>query len=358
MVYDLIALSGRFQVQETIKAVFPFGSGHINDTFKAVADGQSYLLQRINHHIFKDVYGLTNNLVGICRFLSQKVSNGEGYGLQVLNPILTKNGDYLLPDDNGNYWRMFDFVEGSRSYDRAENKEMAHEGGRTFGLFIKLLHDFPVETLTETIHGFHNYEFRFNQFEDALKSDVAGRVQEVTKEIVFIESRAKEMKRIHDLVEAGKIPLRVTHNDTKISNILFDQNNKGICVIDLDTVMPGCIHSDFGDAIRTFTNTTSEDEKDLSKVSMSLELFEAYAKGFLSETRDILSGEEVSQLAFSARYITWEQTLRFLTDYINGDVYYKTGYPGHNLIRARAQARLLESMEEQFEEMERIIQEV
>jgi hypothetical protein len=153
MVYDLIALSGRFQVQGTIKAVFPYGSGHINDSFKAVADGQSYLLQRINLHVFKDVYGLTNNLVGICRFLSQKISNGEGYGLQVLNPVLTKNGDYLLPDDDGNYWRMFDFVEGSRSFDRAENKEMALEGGRTFGLFIKLLHDFPVESLTETIPG-------------------------------------------------------------------------------------------------------------------------------------------------------------------------------------------------------------
>jgi hypothetical protein len=356
MEYDLIAISARFQVQGSVKAAFPYGSGHINDTFRVVADGRSYLLQRINHDVFKDIYGLTHNLVSICRFLSKKVTTGDGQEMQVLNPILTKNGDYLLPDEEGNYWRMFDFVEGSRSYNRVENSEMAHEGGRMFGLFVRLLDDFPAETLSQTIPGFHDVNVRLRQFETALKTDAANRVKGLKKEIAFIESRAGDMKRIDSLGKCGKIPIRVTHNDTKISNILFDENNRGLCVIDLDTVMPGYIHYDFGDAIRTFANTACEDEKDLSKISMNLEMFEAFTKGFLTETHEILSADEISHLAFSARYITWEQTLRFLTDHINGDTYYKTGFPGHNLVRVHAQARLLESMEEQFTEMERVVQ--
>jgi len=355
MDYDLITLSGRFQVTGSVKAAFPYGSGHINDTFRVVADGRSYLLQRINHLVFKDIYGLTSNLVSICRFLSQKAGSGEAPGLQVLNPVLTKNGDYMLPDESGNYWRMFDFVEGSRSYDRADNKEIAREGGRTFGLFVKLLDEFPAQTLTVTIPGFHDVNFRISQFKEAIKANVAGRVQDIQKEIAFIESRSDAMKQIDNLGKSGKIALRVTHNDTKISNILFDQNNRGICVIDLDTVMPGYIHFDFGDAIRTFANTANEDERDLSKVSMSIEIFEAYTEGFLSQTLEILSMDEIRTLALSARYITWEQTLRFLTDYINGDTYYKTAYPGHNLFRAQAQARLLESMEEQSNLMDKIV---
>jgi hypothetical protein len=355
MKYDLIALSGRFQVKGSVMAAFPYGSGHINDTFRVVADGRSYLLQRINHRIFKDIYGLTSNLVNICRFLSDKIKFGTSQGLQTLNPVLTNHGDYILPDEDGNYWRMFDFVEGSRSYDRAENKATATEGGRTFGLFVKLLDDFPAETLVKTIPGFHDVNFRLGEFENAVRDDVAGRVKDLTEEIRFIESRAVEMKRIDNLGKAGKIPLRVTHNDTKISNILFDENNRGICVIDLDTVMPGYIHFDFGDAIRTFANTAGEDEKDLSKVSLSIDMFEAYTEGFLSATREILSGEEISNLPFAARYITWEQTLRFLTDYINGDTYYKMVYPGQNLFRMQTQARLLESMEDQSDRMEKII---
>jgi Ser/Thr protein kinase RdoA (MazF antagonist) len=349
---DFYSIISRFRIEGQVKHAFPFGSGHINDSYKVMTNDKNFLLQRINHNIFKDIPGLTNNITRITDHLRDRLTEENQ---QVLIPVRTNKGDYILKDEEDDYWRVFDFIEGSKSYDRVGNPEIACEGGRAYGQFLKMLDDFPVDTLIETIPRFHDIEFRLENFREAVLENIAGRAGEVQNEIDFANKRSDEMQLVSNLGKAGKLPLRVTHNDTKINNVLFDQDNKAICVIDLDTVMPGYVHFDFGDAIRTFTNTADEDEKDLTMVSMNINLFEAFAKGFLSETKNILKKEEIETLAFSARLMTYIIGLRFLTDYLQGDVYYKTRFPGHNLIRARVQFRLVESMEEQRVKMESII---
>jgi Ser/Thr protein kinase RdoA (MazF antagonist) len=341
----------QFQIKEKPINVFPFGSGHINDTFKIETEGMNYLLQRINHSIFKDVEGLTDNFLKVTEHIREKL-NSSNTTMQTLKLYPDQSGSYFLRDEEGNYWRLLDFIEDSSSYDLVENKTIAYEGGKAYGQFVKMLSDFPAEILVETIPQFHDINFRLANFRKAVKNDSAKRVAESKAEIDFIEARAEEMKQIIRLGEKGKIPLRVTHNDTKINNVLFNKAGKGICVIDLDTVMPGYIHYDFGDSIRTFTNTADEDEADLTKVGMDPDYYAAFTKGFLEKTRAILTEEELNTLAFSAKLMTYIIGLRFFTDYLEGDVYYKTKYPEHNLTRAKTQFKLLESMEEQFSFMQ------
>ncbi len=354
---DLQDIAERFRTEGRVKQVFSFGSGHINDTFKVVSTEKNYLLQRVNQQVFMDVRGLTSNLIRVTNYLIDHLGDSID-GMQVLNTIRTIDGSYFYVDEEAGFWRMFDFVENSRSYDRAENPEIAREGGRAYGWFIKSLKDFYTASLGEPIPDFHNAAVRHENFNKSIAADRKGRVEGVKKEIDFLEARAAEMMRIHDLGEAGKMPVRVTHNDTKINNVLFDENNKAVCVIDLDTVMPGYVVHDFGDAIRTFTNTSDEDEKDLSEISVNIDYFKAFAEGFLAETKYILTRDEIENLAFAAKYLTWEQALRFLTDYLKGDLYYKIAYPEHNLVRAKAQIKLLQRMEEKFEEMENMIREL
>ena len=348
----LVHIVRQFEVSEEIINIYPFGSGHINDTFKVEIIGKNFLLQRINHQIFKNVEGLTQNLINVTRHLHLKNSNPA---YEILNAIPLLNGKPLYKDDSGNNWRLFDFIENSISYDLVENTKLAFEGGKAYGNFIKLLDDFPAETLIETIPDFHNIDFRLNNFYKSVEVDVADRVKTVKSEIEFIKNRVNEMSRIRLLGLKGSIPLRVTHNDTKINNVLFNEAGHAKCVIDLDTVMPGYIHYDFGDAIRTFTNTALEDEKDLNKVSINMEYFEAFSKGFLSETSKVLNSIEIENLAFSAKLMTYIIGLRFLSDYLDGDTYYKTKYPEHNLQRARVQFKLLEDMENHFIKMQSII---
>ncbi len=354
---DLPEIAGNFRLTGRVRNVFPFGSGHINDTFKVLTDEKNYLLQRVNQHVFMDVRGLTANLIRVINYLSDVIEEDTA-SMQIMNAVRTINGTYFFIDDDASFWRMFDFVEGTRSFDRAENVQLAMEGGRAYGWFIKSLDRFPVSDLIETIPDFHNGEARLNNFRKAVEKNKAGRIEQVGEEIGFLDARADEMLQIQKLVAGGKLPKRVTHNDTKINNVLFNEQNEAVCVIDLDTVMPGTVLYDFGDAIRTFTNTADEDEKNPGKISMDIHLFEAFARGFLSETKSILKDGELANLAFSALYITWEQAVRFLTDHLNGDVYYKTHYPGHNLDRTRAQVQLLRSMEAQRDRMEAIIQEI
>jgi len=351
---DFYSIIRRFRIDGNVKNAYPFGSGHINDSYKVLTNDKNYLLQRINHEVFKDVRGLTSNTSKVSDHLAEKLTR-KGSHMQILVAIRTLNGEFIYKDDDENYWRVFDFIESSKSYNRVDNPDLAFEGGKAYGWFINMLNDFQVNTLFDTIPRFHDMNFRLENFLKAVKSNPAGRVGEVQKEIDFINQRVDEMKLVLNLGKEGKIPIRVTHNDTKINNVLFDQDEKAICVIDLDTVMPGYVHYDFGDAIRTFTNTAEEDEKDVSKVSMNISLFEAFAKGFLSETKSILTPAEIETLALSARIMTYIIGLRFLTDFIEGDIYYKTHYPLHNLTRARVQFRLIESMEEQMDQMEEII---
>ncbi len=348
---NLSAVIEKFPVVKNVKTVSPFGSGHINDTYKVETQDADFILQRINHNVFKNVEGLTGNIVKVTDYIARKLK-GVSSKMQVLQTYKSVNGNYFVNDEKGNYWRLLNFVEGSKSYDLVENSKVAYKGGKAYGWFVRILSGFPVDTLVDTIPDFHNIDFRLDNFRKSVKADAVGRVKEAGDEIAFVEKRAGEMREILLKGKEGKIPLRVTHNDTKVNNVLFNDDNEAICVIDLDTVMPGYVHYDFGDAIRTFTNNAGEDEKDLSKVSMNIEYYKAFAEGFLSETNDVLNETEIKYLPFSARLMTYIIGLRFLTDFLDGDIYYKTKYPGHNLVRARVQFRLVESMEDHFEEME------
>ena len=259
-------------------------------------------------------------------------------------------------DGDGEYWAVSVFIDDTVAYNKADSPELARKGGEGIGKFQAQLADFT-EPLAETIKGFHNIRHRFVQWDEALKRDAAGRKKELSEEIGWIESRRGEMLGFWSKVEEGTIPTRVTHNDTKINNILFDRQGEVLCAIDLDTVMASTSLNDFGDAIRSYANTGDEDDRDLSRVGLSLEMFRAYTEGYLSQRAKQLTDSEIDHLAFSARYITFEQVLRFLMDYIDGDTYYKVKYPGHNLVRTHAQYRLLQSMEEHYGEMCRIVRE-
>ena len=251
---------------------------------------------------------------------------------------------------------MYIFISNHHSYNVVDSPDKAYEGGKAIGRFQAMLSDMPGEPLFETIPWFHNIEKRLQAFNNKITENPAGRVKTVSDEIEQVLMRADEMKIILRLGKEGKIPLRITHNDTKFNNILLDENDKALCVIDLDTVMPGYVHYDFGDAIRTAANTASEDENDLSKIRMDMDLFKAYAEGYLSETVSTLNDVEKEFLAFAPRLITYTIAVRFLTDFIDGDNYFKIHNEFHNLQRTRAQLKLVMSMEEQYEEMKRIIE--
>lgn len=269
--------------------------------------------------------------------------------------IPCNNGKYFYHDKTKNYWRMFLYIADSQSFNIVDDAEKAFNGGKAFGNFLSILSDLPPNKLFETIPDFHNIENRLRIFFDIINKDLVNRVKLAGDEIKFVKNRLKDIQRIHQLGKAGKIPLRITHNDTKFNNILFDKNNQALCVIDLDTVMPGYIHYDFGDAIRTVANTGQEDEADLSKVTINLSLFTAFSEGFLSETKLLLNPVEIDLLAESARVMTFIIGLRFLTDFLNGDKYFKIHFENHNLQRARAQFKLVYSIEQHMNEMEKII---
>lgn len=352
-------IAGKFEIPGEIMDIKPLGPGFINDTLmvKADVDGnqQRYILQRKNHVVFPDVPGMMDNILLVTEHLKKKVEASGGDPMrEVLTVVKTKDGALYYKDEEGNFWAVCVFIEGSVTYEKADDPSLAYKGGKGIGKFQSMLADFDTP-LNETIKGFHNIRWRFQQWDEAIKKDGAGRVKDLAEEISWIESRREEMLAFWSLVEDGTIPTRVTHNDTKISNILFDEKGDVLCVIDLDTCMSSTSLNDFGDAIRSYTNTGAEDDRDLSKVSMSFEMFKAYAEGYLSERRDTLCQAELEWLAFSARYITYEQVLRFLMDYIDGDLYYKTNAPDHNLVRTHAQYKLLQSMEEQYDSMKACI---
>jgi len=326
-------------------------TGHINDTYLIETNESSYVLQRINHEVFKNVKGLINNKVLVSKHLQNKLSHLPKEALQrkVLAFVPVENEDYCYIDNDGNYWNMMVYIDNSVTFETVNNKEVAYEGGKLIGDFLNLTSDFDASQLIDVIPKFHDVSFRFSQFEDALKIASEDRMEKASAYIGQVWSLKDEMHIIQQLKESGKIKLRVTHNDTKISNVLFDTNNKGICVIDTDTVMPGVVHYDFGDAIRTICNTAAEDETDLEKVNFNLEYFSAYTKGFLEELASALSPTELKYLPLGAKTMIFIMALRFLTDFLNGDIYYKTKYPEHNLDRAKNQLKLIESMAEKME---------
>ena len=363
-----LAIASKFEIAGTITEIKPLGPGFINDTFIVkTQEGPKFILQRKNHVVFPDVPGMMNNIIMATEHIKAKVAAEGGDPMREALTVVKRGpktltedekampySDLYYKDPEGNFWAVCVFIEGSVTYEKADTPALAYKGGQGIGKFQAQLSDFTTP-LSETIKGFHNIRWRFQQWEEAIAKDAAGRVKDLAEEISCIESRKEEMLSFWSLVENGTIPTRVTHNDTKISNILFDAEGEVLCVIDLDTCMSSTSLNDFGDAIRSYANTAAEDERDLSKVSMSLEMFKAYAEGYLSERRETLCESELEWLAFSARYITFEQVLRFLMDYIDGDKYYKINAPDHNLVRTHAQYKLLRSMEEQYEAMKEII---
>lgn len=352
----LLQIASLFAFEGEVESVTPLGEGFINDTYVVTTVGNSpnYILQRKNHNIFPDVPKMMDNIAAVTTHIKGKVADPLR---QTLTVIAARDGKlYAQVDDN--FWAACLFIAGSKSYERADTLELAYQGGKGIGRFQSQLSDFTTP-LHETIKGFHNIRYRFEQWDASVAADAAGRVSELTEEISWIASRREKMLDFWTLVEDGTIPTRVTHNDTKLSNILFDaETDQVLCAIDLDTVMSSTSLNDFGDAIRSYTNTGAEDDRDLDRVSMNIDIFRAYAEGYLSERKSSLTQSEKDWLAFSALYITYEQVLRFLMDYIDGDKYYKTISADHNLVRTHAQYRLLQSMESQYDKMQEIIREL
>jgi Ser/Thr protein kinase RdoA (MazF antagonist) len=354
----LIAIAQNFQLEGEIKEVTNLGEGFINDTFiiKTGDGSPNYILQRKNKRIFSPIPAMMDNIQKVCLHIKKKVEKAGGDPMREAMTIIPANdGKLYFLDNDEEYWAVCLFIDDTIAYNAAETPELATAGGKGIGKFQSLVADLK-EPLVNILPGFHDIRYRFKQWDAVLAKDPVGRKAEVSEEISWIESRRDEMLDFYQLVENGSIPTRISHNDTKINNILFDKQGEVLCVIDLDTVLSSTVLNDFGDAIRFYTNTGLEDDLNLDNVSMDMAIFEAFTKGYLEEAKSFLTEKELEYLAFSAKYITYEQVLRFLMDYIDGDNYYKTKSAEHNLVRTRAQYKLLTSIEAQFDEMNRIVQ--
>lgn len=349
MCFDRIAAA--FQLDGAVKTCENFGHGHINHTLKVTTDtGAEYILQRINKYVFRNPVRLMNNVCSVTDYLRQRCEDPQ----TALHYIPTHKGKFYHQDKEGEYWRMYDFV-GGFCLDAPEDDNDFYQSALAFGQFQKQLADFPAETLYETIPEFHNTIDRYRQFKESVSVDACGRAADVQEEINFMLEREELGGTLQRMRESGELPLRVTHNDTKLNNVLLSrETRKPLCVLDLDTVMPGLSLYDFGDSIRFGAATAAEDEKDLSKVSMDLHMFEVYTRGYM-EAATTLTDKEVEMLPMGALIMTLECGVRFLKDHLDGDLYFKIAYPGHNLDRARTQIKLVADMQSKWDEMNRIV---
>ena len=346
-----------FGLKVSVSEWKPFGHGHINDTFLIKTEGDQdpdYILQRKNHQIFKDIAGMMNNIVLATNHIREKLTKAGEIGIErkVMTYLPTVDQKYYFVDEESNYWTICLFISSSHGIEEVTNNNQASSAGKAFGHFQYQLSDLEGNNLIETIPNFHNGKFRYKQLLQAIKENKAGRLQSIKKETDALLSRATAMTQLQDWLDKGELPLRTTHNDTKINNVLYDDNDNILCIIDLDTVMPGSALFDFGDAIRTLGNLAPEDEPDLQKIGFHREYYTAFAQGYLSESSGFLTQKERENLAFSCRYMAWEQAIRFLADYLNGDTYYKIASPEHNRVRTLAQLRYLEVLEENRDYME------
>lgn len=357
---NLREIASHFALEGPVTAIDSLGEGFINDTFivRTEADAPDYILQRKNKAVFPDVPAMMDNIRRVTEHIRRGViAAGGDPRREVMTVVPAKDGHLYHVDAEGEYWAATVFIDDTIAYNKADSPELARKGGEGIGKFQSQLDDFT-EPLAETIKGFHNIRHRFGQWDAALARDAAGRRIHLAEEIGWIESRRAEMLSFWSKVEDGTIPTRVTHNDTKINNILFDRQGRVLCVIDLDTVLRSPCFNDFGDAIRTYANHGREDDENLDDVWLDMTMFRGFAEGYLSEARAFLTPAETDALAFSVRYITYEQVLRFLMDYLDGDTYYKIKSPDHNLVRTRAQYALLRSAEERYDAMRAIVAEL
>ena len=353
---------GQFRYEGVLIDERPYGSGHINDTylltFEIAEMGTiKVILQRMNKNIFTKPIELMENILNVTSYLRKKIiENGGDPDRETLNVIRTVDDMPYFVDSEGEYWRSYKFITDATSYDQVESPEDFYQSAVAFGNFQRLLAEYPAETLHETIEGFHDTKARFQVFKKAVEDDVCGRAASVQKEIQFVLEHEHLANVFADLLEKKEIPLRVTHNDTKLNNIMIDnKTRKGICVIDLDTVMPGLAMNDFGDSIRFGASTATEDEQDLSKVSCDMELFDLYAKGFIEGCGGELTEKEIDLMPTGAMVMTFECGMRFLTDYLQGDTYFKIHRENHNLDRCRTQFKLVKDMEAKWDTMREII---
>ncbi|MCI8561769.1 MAG: aminoglycoside phosphotransferase family protein [Dorea sp.] len=352
-----------FQYEGILIDDVPYGSGHINDTYLLTFETSEtkrikVILQRMNRTVFAKPVELMENITGVTSHLRKKIiENGGNPERETLNVIPAVDGKSYYKDSFGDYWRSYKFITAATSYDQVEDPKHFYQSAVAFGNFQKLLADYPAETLHETIEGFHDTKARFRAFNEAVERDCMNRAASVQAEIQFVLDREDVANCFADMQSRGEVPLRVTHNDTKLNNIMIDdKTGKGICVIDLDTVMPGLAVNDFGDSIRFGASTAAEDETDLSKVSCSMELFELYAKGFIEGCGGKLTKKEIELMPMGAKVMTFECGMRFLTDYLQGDTYFKIHRKDHNLDRARTQFKLVEDMERKWYTMKEIIE--
>lgn len=350
-------LLNQFAFQGKFISSKPIIAGHINHTYLLTYENSKYTLQRINTNVFKDPYKLMSNIQGVTKHIYDKVkASGDDASRSTPLVVPTITGEPLYRDADGDFWRAYEYIDRAKAYDKVENPSLFYEAGVILGKFQNLLSDYPIDSLYDTIPDFHNTPNRFNNLVKAVEKNASGRVDECREEIDFVLQRKKYTSIIMDLMAEGKIPVRVTHNDTKLNNVLIDDaSGKALCLLDLDTVMPGSALFDFGDSIRFGASSALEDEKDLSKVYMVDSLFEAYADGYLSQVKKVLTKEEIDNLAMSAIIITLEIGMRFLTDHIDGDVYFQIHRPGHNLERARTQFKLVSDMESKYDKMQQIV---
>ena len=344
------AVAEVFQIEGNVVSIEPYGAGHINVTYLLTTDKKRYIMQKMNTNVFPDSDGLMQNIVYVTEFLKKQ-------GQETLNVVPTKDGkSYLKGND---CWRCYDFIENTVTFQTVTDKEAFKNSGKAFGEFQNYLAKFDASKLTETIKRFHDTPNRFANFKKALEEDKFGRSKESMPEIEFILSHENTYGIAMESLKDGSLPLRVTHNDTKLNNILMDATTgKARAVIDLDTVMPGSMLFDFGDSIRFGASTAAEDEKDLDKVHFSVDLFETYAEGYITAVKDSITEKEAELLPYGAYLMTIECGMRFLTDYLSGDTYFATKYPGHNLVRCRTQMKLAKEMEEQYPVTKAIVQKI
>ena len=350
-----------FEIEGVPSEIDRLGNGHINDTFLLkTKDGDKehlYVLQRINSNVFKDPDAVMSNIWNVTEHISKKLESLEGeHERSVMRFIRTKSGESHLSTDDGAFFRMYKYIGDSISLDLPKTREDFYESAVAFGQFQRMLSDFNADNLNETIPNFHNTPDRFNKFLKAIEENKSGRKDTAPEEINFVLERKEFTSVLMDALEKGEIPLRVTHNDTKMNNVLLDaETRKQVCVIDLDTIMPGLSVNDFGDSIRFGASTAAEDEKDLDKVHFDISLFEVYLEGFLKGCGGQLTANEIELLPEGAKMMTLECGMRFLTDYLDGDTYFRTHYPEHNLDRCRTQFKLVSEMEEKWDEMKALV---
>lgn len=352
MIQKLKPILRQYKIDTRIRIAEQIGSGHIHQTYQIITEEENhagYILQKFNDNVFPDIDKVMENILQVTRHLRKNSKHGKTY--RVTEPVVAKSGSAYYTGPDGSHWRLYHRITPGISFDTVPNESAAYEAGKIYGSFIAGLDDFPAN-LHEIIPGFHSLELRYNQLMSAIEADPAGRVSVVESEIRFAKNHNDAMREIPELQENEILPKRIIHNDTKLNNVLFDGQNHAVAVVDLDTVMPGLSLYDFGDLVRSAANTGKEDGE---SVKFSLPLFSAIAKGFLEETNELLTPEEITLLPLAPQYMTYLMGIRFLADYISGDIYYNISHPEQNLERCRAQFRLMESMMEAYHKAEAVI---